>query len=215
MTAEVCDGAGVSATSRGIPRNPFATRHTRPGRIPPLDSEGRPIEPIELLAQLRTLGGMAAIQGPHGSGKTTLMTHLARALERRGSLAAIVRLRSRRDAVAAFAAIVRARPGQTVCIDSWERMGTVPAAVARFAAAVLGCGLLVTSHRDTGLPLLAAGAPTLRLLGAIVRRLPDRGDWLGSLISADDIEAAFSTSDGNLREALYALYDAFERNARA
>jgi hypothetical protein len=214
MTAEAIDGGGVIATCQGIPRNPFATRHTLPGRIPPLDPDGRPVDPRTLLDRLRVLGGTAAIQGPHGSGKTTLLAHLARELEGKGSLAAVVRLRSRWDFVIAFRVIVRARSGQTVCIDSWERMGTVPACLARLATTVMGCGLLVTSHRDTGLPLLARGVPTPGLLTAIVRRLPDHGDWFGSLISAADIEAAFSASRGNMREALYCLYDRFEASVR-
>lgn len=214
MTAEACDAGGAIATCQGIPRNPFATRHTLPGRIPPLDPDGRPVDPRALLDRLRVLGGTAAIQGPHGSGKTTLLTHLARELEGEGSLAAVVRLRSRWDFVVALRAIVRARSGQAVCIDSWERMGTLPACLARVAAKAVGCGLLVTSHRDTGLPLLARGVPTSGLLTAIVRRLPDHGNWLGSLISAADIEAAFSASGGNLREALYCLYDRFEVSVR-
>jgi len=214
MTAEAFVRYAVPATSHGFPRNPFATRHTRPGRIPPLDAAGRPIDPPALLDRLRAGGGTAAIQGPHGSGKTTLLTHLACALERRGLLAARVRLRSRRDAAAALAAIVGARPGATVCIDSWERIGTVLGPVARLTARVKGCGLLVTSHRDTGMPLLARCETTPDLLAAIVRHLPDCEQWLGPLVSAADIEEAFAGCGGNLREALYDLYDRFEASAR-
>lgn len=195
------------------PRNPFATRHTRPGRVPPLDSMGHPIDLPTLLGRLRAGGASAAIQGNHGSGKTTLLMHLARSLECVGGLSACMRVRSRRDAAAAVAAIVTARAGTTVCIDSWEQMGMVLAAVARVAARIAGCGLLVTSHRDTGMPLLVRCETTPDLLAAIVRRLPESEQWLGRRVLAADVEHAFAACGGNVRDALYALYDRFEATA--
>lgn len=192
-----------------IPANPFATRHTKPGAVAPLDHGGTPLDLPRLVRRLRGLRA-AAIEGPHGRGKTTLLTALADAAGSAGTPVAVVRLRSRRDAWAALTAIVRAPAGSLVCIDSWERLGPGLAAVARAAARIRACLLLVTSHRATGMPALWRCETTPGLLAAIVARLPDHG----GRVSRGDVVEAFARHDGNLRESLYDLYDRFERRVR-
>jgi energy-coupling factor transporter ATP-binding protein EcfA2 len=190
--------------------NPFATRFTRPGRIEPLDVIGRPVDIDALLDRLRELCGTAAIVGPHGSGKSTLLTHLAAAIERRGERVRRARLHSWRDVPTAWTAIRGAAAGDTVCIDSWECLGVTARSVLRLAARMSGCGLLVTSHRGTGLPELIRCGTSASLLRSIVRSLPGHACWHGHLIHETDIEAAFALHGGNLRESLYELYDRFE-----
>ncbi len=190
--------------------NPFATRFTRPGRITPLDHMGRRVDTNELVERLRRLGGTAAIVGPHGSGKSTLLVHLAEAIEGRGERVQRVRLRSWRDASAAWAAIRDSRSGGTVCVDSWECIGFAARCVLRWAARMTGCGLLVTSHRRAGMPELIRCGTSASLLRSIVRSLPGHECWHGTMIRDSDIEAAFAIHGGNLRESLYELYDRFE-----
>jgi len=163
-----------------------------------------------IVGRLADLGGTAAIEGPHGSGKTTLLVAVAESLAMTGRLAGMVRLRAWSDGVRAVRLVSRAAAGTMVLVDSWERMGPVAARVALWSARRRGCGLLVTSHRPTGLPVLAQGRTSLELLERLVAALPDHG----GLIAADDIAAAHTTHDGNLREALLDLYDRFERRAR-
>ncbi len=211
--------AGLSGDSIG---NPFATRHTRPGRIEPLDGDGHPRDVAALLDRLAALGGRAAIRGPHGSGKTTLLEHLAHGLEDRGAAVERVRLRAWRDGAAAaggdvaaaFRAILRCAAGGTVCIDGWEQMGP-SAAVAGALAWLRGCGLVVTTHRGTRLPLLVACDTSPALLAGIVRRLPGHASWGGSLIQDADLETSFSRHGGDIRESLYELYDRFEERRRS
>lgn len=202
--------------------NPFATRHTRPGRIQPLDGRGHPRDLTTLLDRLAALGGRAAIRGPHGSGKSTLLEHLANELAERGATVERVRLRAWRDGAAAaaadlaaaFRAILRCSVDGTVCIDGWEQMG--PAAAAATALARLrGCGLVATTHRATRLPILTACDTTPALLAAIVGRLPGHASWAGSLIQDADLEASFLRHDGDIRESLYDLYDRFEERRRS
>lgn len=202
--------------------NPFSTRHTRPGRLEPLDHHGHPHDVADLLERLAALGGRAAICGPHGSGKTTLLERLAEGLESRGAAVERVRLRAWRDGAAAavadvtaaFRAILRCGAPGTICIDGWEQMG--PAAVAATVLAWLrGCGLVVTTHRATHLPILVASDTTPALLAEIVRRLPGHASWAGSLIHDEDLESAFTRHGGNIRESLYELYDRFEERVRA
>ena len=190
--------------------NPFATRFTRPGRIEPLDVTGSPVDVDALLDRLRGLYGTAAIVGPHGSGKSTLLTHLAAAIERRGERVRRARLHSWWDVPKAWTAIRDSTAGDTVCIDSWECLGVTARSVLRLAARVSGCGLLVTSHRGTGMPELIRCGTSASLLRSIVRSLPGHACWHGQLIHETDIEAAFALHGGNLRESLYELYDRFE-----
>jgi len=190
--------------------NPFSTRFTQPGRIEPLDTSGNLVNLIGLVDRLQWLGGTATLVGPHGSGKSTLLVHLADAIERRGDRVTRVRLHSWRDGLAAWATIRRAAWGGVACIDSWECLGYSARVLLRLVARVSGCGLLVTSHHAAGLPVLARCDTTADLLQSIVGKLPDYGQWHGRLIQTGDIEEAFITHHGNLRESLCELYDRFE-----
>jgi hypothetical protein len=196
--------------TRQRPRNPFTTRFIRPGSLAPRDAEGNPLDVAAIVGRLADLGGTAAIEGPHGSGKTTLLVAVAESLATTGRLAGMVRLRAWGDGVRAVRLVSRAAAGTMVLVDSWERMGPVAARVALWSARRRGCGLLVTSHRPTGLPVLVQGRTSVALLERLVAALPNHG----GLIAADDIAAAHATHDGNLREALLDLYDRFECRAR-
>lgn len=201
--------------------NPFATRHTRPGRVEPLDGHGHPRDVAALLDRLAALGGRAAICGPHGSGKTTLLEHVSQSLEARGRVVERVRLRAWRDGAAAaagdvvavFRAILLCSACGTVCVDGWEQMGAA-AMAATALARVRGCGLVVTTHRAPRLPLLVACDTSPALLAGIVRRLPGHASWGGGVIRDADLEAAFSRHGGDIRESLYELYDRFEERRR-
>ena len=191
--------------------NPFASRYTRPGCLPPLDYMGRCIDADAMLSAFDHMGAMASIRGPHGAGKSTLLTHLADRWEDRGMAVERVRLRTRADMAQALACIGRAPDAGLVCIDSWELAGGFARWRACRKARSVGCRLLVTEHRRTGLPALIECRTTAALLGKIVSQLPDHHRWFGTLIDSLDIEAAFALSGGNLREAIAELYDRFER----
>jgi len=193
--------------------NPFSTRHTRPGSIATLDATGRPVDLDVLLDRLQGLGGTAAIVGPHGSGKSTLLTHLATALERQGGRVPRIRLHSRADVPAVWMAIRQADPGDTICIDSWECTGRLAGGLLRMKASMMGRHLLVTSHQRAGFPELMQCTTSPALLRSIVGCLPDHELWLGTLVHTADIDRAFATHGGNLRESLYELYDRFEAAA--
>jgi len=191
--------------------NPFSTRHTRPGRLAPLDPGGRPLDIAGLIDRLSCLPG-AAIVGPHGSGKSNLLHHLAAAIDAGGGRVERVRLQSRCDSLRALGTVRLAGRGGTVCVDSWERAGRLERIVLVVTARAVGARLLVTAHRPVGwLPTLVRCETTARLLEALVARLvglPLRG---GVAIGAADVEAAFAGHAGDIREALYELYDLVER----
>lgn len=194
--------------------NPFSTRSVRPGRIPPLDGFGSPLRVAELLVGLEKCGGSAALVGPHGSGKTTLLWHLADALEARQCRVERVRLHGGRGAMSLIRALIHAARGSVVCIDSWERLGWPGALAARGFAALRGLRLLVTAHRSGPLPTLWICRTSTALLAAIVERLPQAGG-LPSAERESQVADVFHRSRGDIREALFMLYDRCEDRARA
>jgi hypothetical protein len=189
--------------------NPFATRHTRPGGVPPLDDDGRPRDLEGLLARLGSMPA-AAIVGPHGTGKSTLLAAILTGITAAGRPVRLVRLRRRRDGLAALAIAVRGSRGETLAIDGWERADPVTAAAIRVVARIHGGRLLVTSHFPAGMPTLVQTGASWRLLEAVVARLPDHGGLIGQA----DLAAAFARHPGNIRDALGELYDRFERRRR-
>lgn len=191
--------------------NPFCTRHVRPGRLLSLDATGRPVDLAPLVSKLAAAGISAAVIGPHGSGKTTLLGHLADALEARCERVIRMRVGRARDAVKLLGAVAGARPGGIICVDGWERLGVAWAFVVRQSASAAGVRLLVTAHRAGPLPTLWECTTTPALLEAIVASLP--GGGCGSIQEAD-VQEAFRAASGDIREALFLLYDTFEARAR-
>jgi len=196
----------MAATRR---RNPFATRHTSPGTLRPRDQHGEPLDIAALAARARSLP-VAALVGPHGAGKSNLLRAVARHLAAEGRLAATVRVRSPGDGWGVVQAVRAAPRATTLCVDGWEALGGVWPAIARWVAWRRRVGLLVTCHRATGVPELVRCTTTPALLRRLVDDLPDHG----GLITDADIAAAFTTRQGDVREALYDLYDRFERRSR-
>ncbi|MFM8954069.1 MAG: hypothetical protein ACKOOF_13575 [Planctomycetaceae bacterium] len=192
-------------SSRPAP-NPFATRHTQPGAVLPLDAEGRPLDLRSLVSRLRANGSHGAIIGGHGSGKTNLLVNLAAVLADDGGSVGPLRGRSLRDSPGILRSILTAATGAVVCIDSWEQLGLATRLAVRTAVAWRRCGLLVTSHRHTSLPTLVECPTSPEVLAAIVALLPDSGGGM----SQADVADAFTRHAGNLRDALADLYDRFE-----
>ena len=195
-------------SSDARPGNPFATRYTRPGAIPPLDRDGIPLDVAALASRFEAVTA-AAIEGPHGHGKSTLLCALAATLHAAGRPVRIVRIRDWHDTWTACIAVVTAPRGTAVFVDGWERLGLL-AGPMRLVAHMLRRRLLITSHRPAGLPVLWKCATTPALLRAVVARVPDHG----GVVNEMDIDAAFQRHGGNVREALSDLYDTIERRSR-
>ena len=153
-----------------------------------------------LLDRLAALGWRAAVVGPHGRGKTTLLEDLAPRLEARGFRVRTLNLwdehprLNRQD---------RARlrdlgPRDFVLLDGAEQLGRLSWLFLK-----LRCrrarGLLITSHRPDLLPTLLECDTSPELLAGIVRELTGE-----ELSGAEDL---FARHGGNLRSALRELYD--------
>lgn len=189
--------------------NPFATRHTRPGAVPPLDPTGAPLDVGVVLVALER-HRRVAIVGPHGTGKSTLLAALADTLAADRRPAEVVRLRRRKDALLLLGAVGRGAADATLLVDGWERLGRPMTLIITAIARLRGRRMVVTTHRANGMPVAVRTAGTLRLLTAIVARLPDHD----ALITGDDLSDAFARHGENLRDALGDLYDRYELRSR-
>ncbi|MFM7206250.1 MAG: hypothetical protein ACKO4T_06255 [Planctomycetaceae bacterium] len=201
MTVAGTDGVA----DHGPPRsNPFATRFTKPGSIPPLAADGSPLDLEPLLEQLA--GGCVAITGPHGSGNTTLVRALLAAAASRGRHASYVQVRTAADGLTAVRATTTLPRAGVIAIDGWERLplGTGPLLAA--IAGWRGVTVVTTAHRDPGIPVIATCRPTPAVIVAAVERLPTHG----GLIDAEDLQTAYDAHRGNIRDAFADLYDRFE-----
>ena len=138
--------------------NPFATRYIASARLLPRDEQGGILNLASLVARLDALGGSGAIVGPHGTGKSTVLSHLGDFIAAGKRPVGRARLRSRRDIPAAVRSVCDASRGGLLCIDSWELLGLTGRAVVRGLARARRVGLLVTSHGPAGLPTLTSGS---------------------------------------------------------
>lgn len=213
MTPTVCAGP--------LPGNPFATRWTRPGASPYLFTEGQSVE--LLLQRLHENAWRGQIVGPHGVGKSTLLTTLQRSLQQAGHLPHLVTLRNggqgaeelwrtlRTAGTSGTLQLAKHRPATIVMLDGAEQLSWVARRWLCWRCQARGWGLIVTSHRNLGLPLLARIEPRLDVAMRVVESLLSART---SSISSADIVAAFQRQRGDLREMLFALYELHEDRVR-
>lgn len=197
------------APARSLPSNPFATRFTQPGVLPPCDPEGMPIDVAALAAGVPHAGALAIV-APHGHGKTTLLLAVLRDIGRAGRPTSLHRIATWRDAWRLPAGVAVARNGGVIGVDGWDAVPKPVRSVVCLLTRLRRQTLLVTAHAPCGLPELARPHTSARLLAALVARLPSHG----GRIAPDEIDAAFQRHGGNLRDALFDLYDHFERRIR-
>jgi len=163
----------------------------------------------ELLARAERLGFRAAIVGPEGHGKSTLLGELgsriasARGLELR---TATLRRGERRLSAADGGRLLAALSGchlllvdgaQELAPPEWRRLRDA----ARPAA-----GLLVTTHAPGLLPTLHECGTSPALLGELLRELAPAA--LDALPPARELHARHR---GNVRDALLEAYDTMAR----
>ena len=218
-----------------VKRNPFRARQISPGRLPYLFPEGQHIG--QVVERFISSGMRGQIIGPHGTGKSTLLENLANVLRQRDYQVHQVslsptppvprRLRPLRLLQKDIAKRHRDGPlvpsneqpsstcdNRLIAIDGcevaswWER--------CRFfrVARRTGWGILVTSHRDLGLPTLWKTDVTLetalRIIHAIVALEKPSSEMTGQsrqLVRDDVVERLLAKHHGDMREVLFSLYD--------
>jgi hypothetical protein len=153
----------------------------------------------DLLDRLAALRWRAAIVGPHGHGKSTLLEDLAPRLEARGFRVRTISLREARPRLdREDRTVLRSLgPQDVLLLDGAEQLGWLSWMSLRLSTRKAG-GLVITSHRSGLLPTLFECETTPELLGGIARELA--GTDL-------DVEELYARHRGNVRDALRELYD--------
>ena len=166
----------------------------------------------DLLARLERLHYRAAVVGPEGTGKTTLLRDLAVRLARKRFTPKLITLtRERRIFPPRFleSFLASLAPSDIVLLDGAEQMRRL--AWYRFNRACRrAAGLIITTHHSGRLPTLIECLTDPDLLQWIV------GELLGEQATAwrDTVERLYQAYDGNLRDALRAMYDLFAEGRR-
>lgn len=177
--------------------NPFAVQrvHAVRYRLADVSWEG-------LLERLAALEFRAALVGPHGHGKTTLLEDLGARLAERGFRVrrATLRQGERRLGAVRSAALFRAPgPRDLLLVDGAEQLDPLSWWTLRLRSRG-AAGLIVTSHRPGLLPTLHECRTTPELLAGIVMDLAGTAD-------GEEIAELFVRHGGDLRLALRELYD--------
>lgn len=185
--------------------NPFSTRHVRPGAIPFRFPPGE--DATTLTARLERQGWWGQVIGPHGSGKSTLLAALVLELRRHRPVD-VVELHQ--DDRRLPPTVWTMPPASAVLVvDGYEQVSWWQRRRLQAHCRRSGLGLLVTAHRNLGLPDLYRTQVTLELAEAIVTGLVT--DEQRTLVADVDLERELARHRGNLREVLFGLYDRCEQ----
>lgn len=187
--------------------NPFATCWTSPQVMKYIAADDA--TPCDLVERLCGCEWQGQITGPHGVGKSTLLTAMRPHAEAAGRAWRQVNLYS-------YSARIRWRdlpiaPEELLVVDGFEQLGRFTRGWVRWRCAAVGAGLLVTTHRAMPLPMLVELRPNLRTAQLVYEQLiTDRE----TNVKIDDLVDAFNACGGNIRETLFYLYDLHEQRDR-
>jgi energy-coupling factor transporter ATP-binding protein EcfA2 len=200
----------MSSTPNPFVHNPFATRHVRPGVIPYCFPPG--IDARQLVEGLAATGWRGQIVGPHGSGKSTLLATLQSPIEEAGQQPLLVALHDGQRSLPEPLERLPSLDNRTVImIDGYEQLGLWSRWRLHRFYRRRKCGLLVTSHRSVGLPLVLETFTTPELAEQLVNRLT-HGE---ARIDRGEIAARLLARQGNMRELLFDCYDLYEKRSSA
>jgi hypothetical protein len=188
--------------------NPFTAQRIRPGALPYQFPDGVTAE--TLVTALAGHGWRGAITGPHGSGKSTLLRALEAQLAAVGRNVVLFELRDGQRRMPSVPAGVTITPRSIIVVDGYEQLSHWSRLQLRYRCWRTGCGLLVTAHQAVGLPTLFVTRTNAQLAVAIVRSLEAERSG-SSPISSGDIERAYASHSGNVREMLFTLYDLYRQ----
>ncbi|MGE5610533.1 MAG: hypothetical protein ACM359_14880 [Bacillota bacterium] len=184
--------------------NPFATDRVLQIRYR-LQGETWP----GLLQRLAGLRYRAAIVGPEGTGKTTLLEDLRPHLEELGFRVryAFLNAADRTWSWQEMRTICDdLKPGDMILLDGADHLGRLGWTWLKWRS-MSASGLVITSHREGMLPTLIQTRTSAELLSQIVDRL--LGDRTS--VAKENLAGLFERHEGNVRDAIRELYDVFAR----
>lgn len=210
--------------------NPFSAQRIRPGVLPYWFADPTRLDQLieQILAQ-----PASAIIGPHGTGKSTLLKTLLPELERRCAEVAHISLHDLGQRVAGtllhpalgFPSVMTHPPPDVatsrhatdspprpalLIVDSFEQLGLWRRWQVIRASRRSGIRLLVTAHREIGLPAVHRSDVTRATTEEVWRQLTQDVE---TPVTMADLTQALAQTRGDLREALFACYDLHERRS--
>lgn len=204
---------------RGAPLNPFSACFHQPGAVPYRFDQGESAQ--SMWRRFVANGRRGQIVGAHGTGKSTLLCALERACRAEGESVRVLTLHDgERWPVRLFVPAghegTGGRHGRcTLFLDGAEQLAPAAWRLLRGWTRLTGEGLLATAHGSVGLPLLRATAVDRETACWVVETMLSRNPEVPRLVAASAVEAALRGCDGNLREALFRLYDQYEERFAA
>jgi hypothetical protein len=199
----------VDAPADDAADNPFSTRYVRPGAIPFQFAEGE--SAARIVSKLREGGWRGEIVGPHGAGKSSLVQALLPAIRDAGRTPRLVQLRAGDRALPmSWRELADCLPETVIVVDGYEQLSRYCRWRLGRLCARRGFGLLTTSHERSGLPQLYRFSPGRAALHRVVEHLLRGRSDSGRRIAAADVDQAFDECRGDIREALFRLYDVWE-----
>jgi len=190
-----------------VKENPFCTRRIRPGALPYLFAPGQNAK--LLVGHLQENHWWGEIIGPHGSGKSSLLSAIIPAIEQTGKTTLLIELHDgQRQLPLDLANDCRLVPPVVVIVDGYEQLSRWNRGRLKRCCRSRGLGLLVTAHRSVGLPQIFQTMPSVNLAEQIVEQLLGNRE---SPIDTDSIRQCYARHSGNLREMLFDLYDLYQQ----
>jgi len=191
--------------------NPFCAARLRPGTIDFVFEQGKSVE--QLVDFLAANAWRGQITGRHGTGKSTLLAALIPAIEARGRRVGSITLGAgQRQLPHRFIRVLRRSAGLGVAaVDGIEQLRIWNRMLLKRVCQTHRVGLVVASHRSAQLPCLYETAVDESLAWSVVQRLQD---GFPPRIQIADLIPRLARREGNLREALFDLYDLYEERSR-
>ena len=190
---------------------PFSAARLRPGTIDFVFEHGRNL--AQLVDALEANQWRGEITGLHGTGKSTLLAALMPALEARGRIVKPVTLAAgQRSLPRGFLNSVRLTAGLGVAVvDGVEQLSAWNRLRLKRLCKVYAAGLLVASHRSAGLPGIYRTTIDVPRAWKVVEQLQHA---FAPRVRISDLVERLTQRNGNLREALFDLYDLYEERNR-
>lgn len=198
--------------------NPFSSRYIKPGAREYLFPAGEAIEElIERLGEKR----MVQIVGPHGSGKSTLVEMIRKSIECNSSKIVIPSHRDKTDSLKEVELAIKNCSGDDlIVVDGIEQLKASRRNRIFAQCQKNNLMLLVTTHESVGIETLIRTETSFLLFKQMVNEMlqgqsdgSNLTDGVRSITDAE-IEKVFKEYAPNIREALFALYDIFERRSQ-
>lgn len=201
----------IQSTGDLVSSNPFASRYIVPGSMEFYFSGSCTIdELVERISVLPTEHRSErpgfAIVGPHGTGKSTLLSQLAKRLS-----VASVTLHTSTGRIAGLQAVFRNVHHQRFSlVDGFEQLPWWTQRLAIAYARIRGSTLCVTSHMlPAGFELLWQTGMDSRIERHVVDQLLQgrQAHWGSTLLASDAWNQSREKHGQNLRETLFDMYD--------